>query len=98
MKTSYLHIDHFTMNAIILFFVNIEYNMMFYKVGCHVYGDDTLLYISFKCKQPLEAILKLNRCLSDIMRYTNKLKINNLKTSFIVFRYPQLKYDLRGCQ
>ena len=58
----------------------------------------TTLNVSFKCKQPLEAILKLNICLADIRRWmiTNKLKINDLKTEFIVFRSPQLKCDLSG--
>ena len=41
-----------------------------------------------------------NSCLADIRRrmMTNKLKINYLKTEFIVFRYSQLKYDMSGCQ
>ena len=69
---------------------------MYHKIGYHVYADDTKLYISFKYKQPLEAISKLNRCLTDIRRWmiTNKLKINDLKTEFIVFRSPQPKCDL----
>ena len=56
------------------------------------------LYVSFKCKQTLEAISKLNSCLADIRRWmiTNKLKINDSKTEFIVFRSPQLKCDLSG--
>ena len=56
------------------------------------------LYISFKCKQPLESISKVNSCLSDIRWWmiTNKLKINDLKTEFIVFRTPQLRCDLSG--
>ena len=56
-----------------------------------------LNYIS-QYKQPLEAISKLNSCLSDIRRWmiTNKLKINDSKTDFIVFRSPQLKCDLSG--
>ena len=51
-----------------------------------------------KCKQPLEAISKLNSCLADIRRWmiTNKLKIYDSKTEFIVFRSPQLKCDLSG--
>ena len=50
----------------------------------------------FKCKQPLEAMSKINSCLSDIRRWmvTNKLKINYSKTEFIGF--PQLKCDLSG--
>ena len=69
-----------------------------YNIGYHVYADETQLYVSFKCKHPLEAISKLNRCLADIRRWmiTNKLKINDLKTEFIVFRSPLLKCDLSG--
>ena len=63
-----------------------------------VYADDTQLYISFKCKQPLESISKVNSCLSDIRRWmiTNNLKINDSKTEYIVFRSPQLRCDLSG--
>ena len=59
---------------------------------------NTQLYVSFKCKQPLEAISKVKSCPADIRRWliTNKLKINDSKTEFIVFRSPQLKCDLSG--
>ena len=72
--------------------------LRYHNIGYHVYADDTKLYVSFKCKQPLETISKLNSCLSDIRRWmiTNKLKINDSKTKFIVFRSPQLKCDLKG--
>ena len=65
----------------------------------YVYADNTQLYnISYTCKQSLEAISKLNCCLADIMRWmiTNKLKINDSKTEFIVFRSLQLKCDSSG--
>ena len=70
--------------------------LKYHKIGYHVYADDTQLYISFKCKQPLEAISKVNSCLSDIRWWmiTNKLKINDSKTECIVFRSSQLRCDL----
>ena len=69
--------------------------LKYHKIGYHVYAQ---LYISFKCKQPLESISKVNSCLSDIRRWmiTNKLKINDSKTEFIVCRSPQLRCDLSG--
>ena len=60
--------------------------LKYHKIGYHVYVDDTQLYIS----------TIYNRCLSEIRQWmiTNKLKINNSKTEFIVFRSPQLRCDL----
>ena len=40
--------------------------LKYHTIGYYVYADDTQLYISFKYKQPLEAISKVNSCLSDI--------------------------------
>ena len=56
--------------------------LKYHKIGYHVYADYTQLYISFKCKQPLESISKVNSCLSDIRRWmiTNKLNIFILET------------------
>ena len=65
-------------------------------IGYHIYADDTQLYISFKCNNPLSALPKLNNCISDIRVWMikNKLKSNDSKTEFIVFRSPQAKQDL----
>ena len=62
----------------------------------HIYVDDTQLYISFKCKDPLESLTKLNMCISDIRVWMikNKLKINDSKTEFMIFRSPLLKQNL----
>ena len=61
--------------------------------GYHIYADDTQLYISFKCKDPLESLTKLNMCISYIRVWMikNELKISDSKTEFIVFRSPLLK-------
>ena len=69
--------------------------LKYLKIRYRVYADDTQLDISFKCKHQLEEISKGNSCLSDIRRWmiTNKLKINDSKTEFIVFRSPQLRCD-----
>ena len=72
-----------------------------YKFVCtipNLYGFDTQLYISFKCNTPLASLIKLNNCISDIRVWmiNNKLKINDSKTEFIVFRSPQAKQDLSG--
>ena len=59
-------------------------------------ADDTQLYLSFKCHNPAITLSKLNNCISDIRVWMikNKLKINDSKTEFIVFRSPQAKQDL----
>ena len=56
----------------------------------------TQLYISIKCKDPLESLTKLNMCISDIRvwMFKNKLKINDSKTKFIICRSPRLKQNL----
>ena len=67
-----------------------------HNIGYHIYVDDTKLYISFKCKDHLESLTKLNMCISDILVWMikNKFKINDSKTKFIIFRSPLLKQNL----
>ena len=57
-----------------------------HNIDYHIYADDTKLYISFKCKDRLESLTKLNMCISDIRvwKIKNKLKINYSKTEFII--------------
>ena len=49
-----------------LYFASERYfNLRYHNICYHVYAEDTPLYVSLKCKQPLEAISKLNSCLAD---------------------------------
>ena len=68
----------------------------YHGIGHHIYADDTQLYISFKSNNPLASLPKLNNRISDIRVWMimNKLKLNDSKTEFIVFRSPQAKQDL----
>ena len=67
-----------------------------HNIGYHIYADDTQLYISFKCMDPLESLTKLNMCISDIRVWMikNKFKINDSKTEFIISRSLLLKQNL----
>ena len=76
--------------------ISISISIRHHNIGYHIYADDTQLYISFKCKDPLESLTKLNMCISDIRVWMikSKLKINDSKTEFIIFRSPLLKQSL----
>ena len=67
-----------------------------HNIGYHIYADDTQIYISFKWKDPLESLTKLNMCISDIRVWMIKIKfkINDSKTEFIIFGPPLLKQIL----
>ena len=68
-----------------------------HNIDCHIYADDTQLYISFKCKDPFESLTNLNMCIYDIrvwLLINNKLKINDSKTEFIIFRSPLVKENV----
>ena len=45
-----------------------------HTIGYPIYADGTLLYISFKCKDPLESLTRLNMCISDIRVWMIKKK------------------------
>ena len=70
--------------------------LKYHGIGYHIYADDSQLYISFKCNNPLASLPKLNNCISDIRVWMikNTLKINDSKTEFIVFRSPPANQEL----
>ena len=83
-------------NEICLYLLPLCVILRHHNIGYHIYADDTQLYISFKCKDPLESLTRLNMCISDIRVWMikNKLKINDSKTEFIIIRSPLLKQNL----
>ena len=79
-----------------LYLLSLGAILIHHTIGYHIYADDTQLYISIKCKDPLESLTKLNMCISEIRVWMikNKLKINDSITEFIIFRSPTLKQNL----
>ena len=61
------------------------------------YEDDTQLYISFKCKDPLELLTRLNMCISDIRVWMikNKLKINDLTNLIKIIPHVDTRKSLK---
>ena len=72
--------------------------LKWHGIGCHVYIDDSGLYISFMCNNSLICLATLNNNISDIRVWMikNNFKINDSKTSFIDFLSLQAKQDLSG--
>ena len=98
MLSRYAHIDSevFVIDPFYFLEYCTEYNYNNLIDNYNIYADDTQLYISFKFKDPLESLTRLNMCISDIRVWMikNKLKINDSKTEFIIFRSPLLKQNL----
>ena len=71
-----------------LYLIPLGATLRHHNICYHIYADDMQLYISFQCNDSLESLTKLNMCISDIRVWmiNNKLKINDSKTEFIIFR------------
>ena len=65
-----------------------------YKIDYHIYADDTQIYCSFDAESLDEVLGSLDNCISDIRSWmiTNKLKINDSKTEFLVITSPRSKF------
>ena len=71
-----------------------------HNIGYHIYADDTQLYISFKCNDPLATLPKLNSCVSDIRVWMikHKLKINDSKQNSLFSDLHKLNKISVVCQ
>ena len=65
-----------------------------YKIDYHIYADDTQIYCSFDTESLDEVLGSLDNCISDIRSWmiTNKLKINDSKTEFLLITSPRSKF------
>ena len=65
-----------------------------YKIDYHIYADDTQIYCSFDAESLDEVLGSLDNCISDIRSWmiTNKLKINDSKTEFLLITSPRSKF------
>ena len=56
-------------------------------ISVHCYADDTQMYTSFNPDEEAQALERLECCISDLRHWmnTNRLKLNDSKTEFIIF-------------
>ena len=61
-----------------------------YKINYHIYADNTQIYCSFAIDSLDEVLNSISDCISDIRSWmiTNKLKINDDKTEFLLITSP----------
>ena len=66
----------------------------YYKIDYHIYADDTQIYCSFNAESLDEVLESLNNCISDIRSWmiTNRLKINDSKTEFLLITSPRSRF------
>ena len=57
-----------------------------YGINYHFYADDSQLYLSFRLSSEASALSNLEKCVNEIRgwMYTNKLKLNDNKSEFVV--------------
>ena len=57
-----------------------------YGINYHFYADDSQLYLSFRLYSESSALSNLEKCVNEIRgwMYTNKLKLNDNKSEFVV--------------
>ena len=64
----------------------------------HIYADDTQIYLAFNVNDAEHAIQRLEQCVRQIRSWmvTNKLKLNDDKTDFIMISSPYNAKEING--